>query len=77
MHGNQPAAVGIGSRILLSDSEGSEEYLLAPEEEVDAAAGRISATSPVGRAVLGHNAGERLSIRTPGGVRTVTIASVS
>jgi transcription elongation factor GreA len=76
MHTNVQIRATIGSRVRLGDADGVEEYVIAPEREGDPTAGRISADSPLGRAVLGHQAGERLQVRTPGGVRKVQVLEV-
>jgi len=77
MHLPVPETVTVGSRVLVSDADGVEEYTIAPEEEVDTVAGRISTSCPLGRAVLGHSVGEQILVRTPGGVRRITIAAVT
>jgi len=77
MHLPVPGPVTVGSRVFVSDADGVEEYTIASEEEVDPIAGRISTNSPVGKAVLGRQVGERIAVRTPGGVRVVTIAAVT
>ncbi len=76
MHTNVQIRATIGSRVRLGDADGVEEYVITPEREGDPTAGRISADSPLGRAVLGHQAGERLQVRTPGGVRNVQVLEV-
>ena len=77
MHTNVQISVTVGSRVRLEDPDGVEEYVIVPDHEVDAAAGRISASSPLGQAVLGRQAGERLRVRTPGGLRHVQVLDVS
>ncbi len=76
MHSDVRARVTVGSRVRLGDADEVAEYVIAPEHEGDAAAGRISADSPVGRALLGHQVGEQLQVRTPGGVRRVRVLEV-
>ncbi len=76
MHTDVQVRVTIGTRVRLGDADGVEEYVIAPEREGDPTAGRISADSPLGRAILGHRAGERLQVRTPGGVRHVNVLEV-
>jgi transcription elongation GreA/GreB family factor len=69
--------VQVGSRVRLQDLEGEAAYALVQPEEADPFAGLVSAESPLGRALLGRAPGERVSVRAPGGVRVVTIVSVS
>jgi transcription elongation factor GreA len=77
MHSVVQQHVSVGSRVRVSDRDGVEEYVIAPEHEVDAVAGRISINSPLGQAILGHQAGKQLVIRTPGGPRQVRVLEVS
>ena len=77
MHMPLAEMVTVGSRVRLSDADGVEEYVLVPDEEVDATAGRISTNCPLARAVLGRSVGEQVLVRAPGGVRRITIAAVN
>ncbi len=44
--------------------------------EADIAEERISAESPLGRALLGQQAGDEVRFRAPGGVLSVTVVEV-
>ncbi len=68
--------VKVGSRVRVRDEDGEEEFTIVPECEADAFADRISAESPFGRALLGHQVGERVRFRAPGGVVGVTVMAV-
>ena len=68
--------IQIGSRVRLRDQDGDAEFTVVGPEESDVAAGRISDESPLGRALLGHGPGDRVDVRAPGGLRTVTIVDV-
>lgn len=61
--------VGIGSRVKVLDVEFDEEviYQVVGSAEADPMNGRISDESPVGKALIGHAAGEEVSAETPGG----------
>jgi len=59
------------------ESEGEEEYTIVGMEDADAWSRRISTESPLGMALLGHAAGERVKVRAPGGLRAVTILRVA
>ena len=49
------------------DAEGARVTLhIVGSSEADPAKGRISDVSPVGKALLGHRAGDEVVIRTPG-----------
>ncbi len=59
--------VAMGSRVGVEhDGDAFTLHLVGPTES-DAAAGRISVSSPVGRALLGAEVGQEVAIRTPGG----------
>lgn len=68
--------VRIGSRVRVQDADGEDEFTLVPEHDADARASRLSADSPLGRALLGRHVGERVRFRAPGGVMGVTVLVV-
>ena len=61
--------VHIGSKIKVKDVTLGEEatYQIVGSTEADPIGGRISDESPVGKALLGHAAGDVVEIDTPGG----------
>ena len=70
-----PAAVGadgrciFGAYVRLRDGAGGEaSYRLVGECEANVDLGRLSTTSPTGRALLGKYAGETVEVPAPGGV---------
>lgn len=67
----------IGSTVKVRDAWGEERYTLVGAAQSDAARGRISVQSPVGRALLGRRRGERIDVHTPGGLRVLSILEVS
>lgn len=59
-------SISLGSRVLV-DAEGARVTLyIVGSAEADPTRGRISDVSPVGKALLGHRAGDEVVIRTPG-----------
>jgi len=58
---------GVTVDLLNCETEEEATYTLVGEEESDAAAGRISVASPVGRALLGKTEGDVAEVRTPRG----------
>jgi transcription elongation factor GreA len=68
--------VKVGSRVRVRDEDGEDEFTIVPDCEADACADRISAESPCGRALLGHQVGERVRFRAPGGIVGVTVVAV-
>ena len=69
--------VKVGSRVRVLFSDGEDEYTIVGVEDADAAARRISTESPLGMALLGRAAGERVKVRAPGGLRAVTILDIA
>jgi transcription elongation factor GreA len=71
--------VGLGSTIRVYDGTKNEEleYKLVTSEESDVAAGKISTTSPIGRALLNKKVGDEVVVVTPAGKRTLEILSLT
>jgi transcription elongation factor GreA len=71
--------VGLGSTVIVLDSKREEEvtYKLVTSEEADAANGRISTTSPIGRALLGKEAGDVVKVQSPGGLKELEILKLT
>ena len=67
--------VGLGSRVVLLDVKKDEKitYNLVTSEETNAASGRISTNSPIGRGLLGKEVGDVVKVQIPGGVREFEI----
>src|SRR5438105_8232547 len=71
--------VGLGSTVKVYDNTKEEEveYNLVTSEESDVAAGKISTTSPIGRALLNKKIGDTAMVGTPGGSREMEILKLS
>src|SRR5271163_3632288 len=67
--------VGLGSTVTVLDLEKEQEvvYKLVTSEEADVAEGRISTTSPIGRALVGKQVGDTVKVMIPGGTREMEI----
>lgn len=67
--------VGLGSTVVVMDLQKDEEitYKLVTSEEADAANGRISTSSPIGRGLLGKEAGDVARIQIPDGVKELEV----
>lgn len=72
-------AVGLGSRVTVYDvkQEREVEYHLVTSEDSDVPNGKISTTSPIGRALMGKKAGDMATVRTPGGDREMEIVKLA
>jgi transcription elongation factor GreA len=71
--------VGLGSTVKVYDNTKNEEveYKLVTSEESDVAAGKISTTSPIGRALLNKKVGDTAQVVTPNGKRELEVLSLS
>jgi transcription elongation factor GreA len=71
--------VGLGSTVVVLDVKREEEitYNLVTSEEADAANGKISTTSPIGRALLGKEVGDLAKVQSPGGVKELEILKLT
>jgi transcription elongation factor GreA len=71
--------VGLGSTVVVLDSKRDEEvtYNLVTVEEADAANGKISTTSPIGRALLGKEVGDVARVQSPNGTKDLEILKLT
>jgi transcription elongation factor GreA len=71
--------VGLGSTVVVLDVKRDEEltYSLVTTEEADAANGKISTTSPIGRALLGKEEGDVVRVTSPGGAKDLEILKLT
>ena len=68
--------VGFGSTVTIVDADGEQEFTIVGSAEAKPALGKISSTSPVGKALMGRRAGDTVSVTAPGGTFSVEILSV-
>jgi transcription elongation factor GreA len=74
----QSGIVQIGSTVVVVDDAGREQsFQIVNPLEVDAIHGKISSESPVGRALLGHRAGDEIEVTVPTGTRRLKIVSLT
>lgn len=75
----QEGVISVGSLVKVKDIEFDEisEYRLVGTVEADPMNNRISNESPVGRALLGHKAGEIIDVEVPAGVIKLEILEIS
>jgi transcription elongation factor GreA len=71
--------VGLGSTVVVLDSKRDEEitYYLVTSEEAAPAEGKISTTSPIGRALLNKEVGDEVKVQSPGGVKELEILKLT
>ena len=71
--------VGMGSTVTVRDADYGDEvaYTIVGAYEADPANDKISAASPVGKALMNHKVGETVQVDTPAGKSTFEIIAVS
>jgi len=71
--------VGLGSTVRVYDNSKNEEmqYNLVTSEESDVAQGKISTTSPIGRALLNKRVGDTAVVVTPNGKRELEVLKLT
>ncbi len=70
--------VRFGATVLLADEETDEEasYQVVGEFEADINEGRISISSPLGRALIGREVGDSVEVESPRGTRYFEVVKV-
>lgn len=71
-------SVGFGSRVHLHDVNSGAEviYELVTPEEVDPRNGKISVSSPIGKALLNKASGEAVAINLPTGLKEYEVTEI-
>ena len=75
----QEGVISVGSLVKVKDIEFDEinEYRLVGTVEADPMNNRIANESPVGRALLGHRAGDVIDVEVPAGIIKLEILEIS
>ena len=72
--GTAAGVVGFGSKVLVRDENGAEQtWQIVSSHDASPAQGRLSADSPVARALLGCHVGDHASVALPRGQRVLTV----
>jgi transcription elongation factor GreA len=75
---NPGGTVYIGCHVTIQEEEFEEEtYYIVGPKEADPRNARISHESPIGRALLGHRAGETVTAETPNGALRFKIVRIN
>jgi len=71
--------VGLGSTVRIFDNTKNEEveYKLVTSEESDVTVGKISTSSPIGRALLNKKVGDTATVVTPNGKREMEVLKLT
>ncbi|MBK7400470.1 MAG: transcription elongation factor GreA [Myxococcales bacterium] len=79
--GQSRVAFGATIHLAISDDKGKQleedvVYKLVGADEADLAKGTIAVTAPLGKALLGREVGDEITVRMPAGVRVYEILSL-
>jgi transcription elongation factor GreA len=75
--GETGSTVVMGSTVVVeTDRHGEETFTIVGSAEADASAGKISFTSPIGKALIGHRAGEMVRVTVPAGTMDFKVVEV-
>jgi len=74
----KPDKVVFGATVTLYDTASEDEitYKIVGEDEADIKLGKISCTSPVGKALIGHKLDDSVKIKVPSGVKEYEIIDI-
>jgi transcription elongation factor GreA len=78
IHSIPHGVVAYGSRVTVEDLDAGETQVfeIVFPEEVNAAAGQISLSSPLGRALLNKTVGDEIEVQTPRGKRNYQVTEL-
>ncbi|MBS3903689.1 MAG: transcription elongation factor GreA [Anaplasmataceae bacterium] len=74
--GTKRDGISVGSTVHVKSDKGEFVYRIVGSNEASPAEGKISNESPLGAAFLGHQAGDKVMVTTPGGEVVYTITKV-
>ena len=74
--GRKVSKAEVGSTVMVKTDGQKSVYTIMGSSEVNPAEGKISNESPLGKAFLGHEAGEEVTVETPKGVTKFKILAV-
>jgi transcription elongation factor GreA len=69
--------VSLGTTVTVTDADGEETYTIVGSHEASPAEGRISSSSPIGRALMGGRAGDSVVVTAPRGTFGLRIVSLA
>lgn len=73
---SKQGTIGVGSEVIVSIDGDKETYHIVGSTESDPLEGKISAVSPVGKALMGKAKGDKIEVDTPDGTITYKILSI-
>ena len=74
----KPDKVVFGATVTIYDTSADEEitYKIVGEEESDIRLGKISCSSPVGKALIGHKLDDSVRVKVPAGVKEYEVVDI-
>jgi len=71
--------IGFGSIVTLKNIGNGDEvtYQIVGPDESDIPSGRISIASPLGKALIGKEANEEVTVKTPGGTKNYAVLKIA
>lgn len=71
--------IRFGATVLVTDEDTEEDstYRIVGSHEADAGAGRLSITSPLGRALIGKHPGDIVEVTTPRGYKSYEVVKIA
>lgn len=64
-------------RVLNDKTKRESTYQIVSQEEADFEGGKISVSSPIGKALMGHEIGETVQVKVPAGVLTLKVLEIT
>lgn len=68
--------VGLGSAVEVEVNGKKQKYLIVSNVESDISHGKMSDTSPIGKALLGKKVGDMVEVKIPAGIVNYTIVAI-
>jgi transcription elongation factor GreA len=70
--------VGVGTKVTLQDMKAGDivQYSIVGSSEADPAAHKLSNESPVGRAIMGHKPGDKITVTVPQGSKKLKVLAI-
>jgi transcription elongation factor GreB len=69
--------VRFGARVSVRTEDREQTYRIVGVDEADPTKGDIAFTSPIARALLGHEIGDEVTVRTPRGNETLEVLAIA
>ena len=68
--------VQMGSKVKVKFNGDEQDFCIVGSNEADPLGGKISNESPIGQALMGKSAGEKMKVNTPAGEKEYTVVEV-